>query len=117
MAYSQSYENLKKFLVDNLAPYPDVHDVLVTMTNGTSSLYHQFHDLSTKAHVGLIHVRHRGMTYQISRTSNVRNTAGYERYMLEDYHENKLWKDEPNVACKFFRRQWEEWFTIRLLDK
>lgn len=117
MAYSNEYNALLAFFKSKLEPYSNIKQQLEMMVDGASANYQELHRLSYAAHVGLIHIRHRGITYQITRSSNIRNTAGFERYVLEVWDENRLWKDEPNLAVKFFRRNWEEWHTIRLLDK
>lgn len=108
--------DLKQFLIEYLKPYPNVEDAIKELTDGQSEAYHLFHAKSVEAHVGLLQIRQRGVTYQVNRKSNIRGTAAYERYIYAVNADNPLWKDDVNVACRTFRRNWDEWFTIRLND-
>lgn len=111
---SHAGTSLKEFLIEVLAPYPDVLEAIKRITDGQSPEYRAFHLKSTTEHVGLIQIRQRGITYQVNRKSNIRGTAAYERYIYTVYEDNPLWTDDVNVACRYFRAQWDPWFTIRL---
>lgn len=106
--------NLTEFLKVVLTPYPDVLAAIKLLTDGQSPEYDTFHELSTKEHVGIFQIRQRGLTYQLNRKSCIRGTAGYERYVYLLNENNPLWSDDVNVACRYFRSQWDPWFTIKL---
>lgn len=105
---------LQEYLIEILKPYPDVLDGIKKITNMQTEEYRVFHTKALNEHVGTLEIRQRGITYQVNRKSNIRNTPAYERYIYAISDDNLLWKDDVNVACRYFKAHWNPWFTIRL---
>lgn len=106
--------NLAQVLEEVLLAYPGVVTALDLLTDGMSPEYVAFHRESLKAHTGLIHFKHRGVVYQLSRVSNIRNTSGHERYTYAVWNDEHMQEDDPNIAYSIYIDEFLPWVTIRL---
>ena len=111
---SYSALTLHEFLAEVLKAY-DVETSLALLTDSMSSEYQAFHEKTVAAHTGLIAVNTLGVTYHITRVSNIRNTTGYERYTWEVFDNQTLdTLDQGNIAYRLFVEKWHDWVTIPL---
>lgn len=106
--------NLAQLLESVLKAYPGVVPALDLLTDGLSPEYAAFHRESVKAHTGLIHFKHRGVVYQLTRVSNIRNTNGYERYTYAIWDDEHQQTDDPNIAYSIYIDEFLPWVTIPL---
>lgn len=106
--------NLAQLLESVLKAYPGVVPALDLLTDGLSPEYVAFHRESIKAHTGLIHFKHRGVVYQLTRVSNIRNTNGYERYTYAIWDDEHQQADDPNIAYSIYIDEFLPWVTIPL---
>lgn len=106
--------NLAQLLESVLKAYPGVVPALDLLTDGLSPEYVAFHRESVKAHTGLIHFKHRGVVYQLTRVSNIRNTNGYERYTYAIWNDEHQQADDPNIAYSIYIDEFLPWVTIPL---
>lgn len=106
--------NLAQLLEEVLKAYPGVVPALDLLTDGLSVEYAAFHRESVRAHTGLIHFKHRGVVYQLTRVSNIRNTNGYERYTYAIWNDEHQQADDPNIAYSIYIDEFLPWVTIRL---
>lgn len=116
MVLPSQYSTLKtldEFLNFVLKAYPDVETIVDKIVDGQSNEYKGFHHFSVLDHVTTIHVRQHGKIWQINRSSNIRNTAGYERYVKALWDVEELQYDERIVTYKCFIDEWLPWQTIR----
>lgn len=104
---------LDEFLHTVLKAYSDVEAVVDKIVDGQSNEFKGFHHFSVLDHVTTIHVRQQGKIWQINRSSNIRNTAGYERYVKAIWDVKELQYDERIVTYKCFIDEWLPWQTIR----
>lgn len=109
-----SYQTLDGFLMAVLKAYPTLKEVLDKFVDQSTDEYKAFHVLSLKDHVTLLHFRQHGVTFQLNRSSNIRYTAGYERYVLNEYDVEELQEDERIISYKPFIDEWLEWRTVPL---
>lgn len=109
-----SLNTVDELLVSVLLAYPTAENVLNSIIDGSSDEYKAFHILSLKSHVTMIHVRQFGVTYQLSRVSNIRGSTGYERYVKSVWTKDPLQEDERIVTYKTFINKWLPWVTVKL---
>ena len=107
---------LEDFLKQVVPAYPALPALLDELTDGTSALYREFHRHATAGHIGTIHFKHSGITYQLVRLSSIRNTPGFERYKWGVWQEldNQTERNDPNVAYRLMVNSFLPWVTIRL---
>ena len=106
--------DLTEFLAKVLYAYPSVEAGIDRIVDGMSDEYKAFHILSLRVQVTTIWFRQRGYTWQVNRASNIRNTAGYERYVKTLWHHDPKQPDEHNIAYRTFSDKWYPWVTLRL---
>ncbi len=111
------YNNVKtldEFLKLVLKAYPTAEDCIDKIVDGISDEYKGFHHFSILDHVTTVAIRQHGKTYQVNRSSNIRNTAGYERYIKAHIDTEELQYDERIITYRPFIDEWLEWRTIGL---
>lgn len=117
MALPSKYSAIKtldEFLHLVLNAYPTVEDVVDKIVDGQSDEYKGFHHFSVLEHITAVHIRQQGKIWQVNRSSNIRNTAGYERYVKALWDVEELQYDERIVTYRCFMDGWLPWQTIRL---
>ena len=109
-----SIKTLDEFLHLVLKAYPDVETIIDKFVDGQSDEYKGLHYFTVKDHVTVVHIRQHGKIWQVNRSSNIRKTAGYERYVKALWDVEELQYDERIVTYKCFIDEWLPWETVRL---
>lgn len=107
--------SLHDFLELILRAYPEVESVAKELADMSSEKAQAFHHYMVKEHYSGIKLLQRGLTYYITRVSNIRNTAGYEQYtsMLWNKADTANSQDNPAISYCLFRSRWKEWTPIK----
>jgi len=109
-----SVATLDEFLKIMLKAYPDVTVAIANMTDGSSDPYKGFHHFTTTSKITTVNIRQYGIVYQVNRSSNIRDTSGYERYVTAVVDDIEMQHDETVVTYRLFDDMWHPWVTIPL---
>lgn len=66
-------------------------------------------------HFSGLQISQRGITYYITRTSNIRGTAGYELYTYDKWNNSEplnVTEQNPKYTYRLFSDKWYPWVTV-----